>query len=130
MGRIAVASGDILESVQYIVIGGNITYNSVSVVDGDTFIGVTGVDTFTTDTGTPEVFEDSEIQGLSLEYIEPLDLRNRFPEETELINLELEVDPFGVPRFPEETELQGLSMELQFRRAKTQTIKKVWKTWL
>lgn len=112
MGRVAIASGDLIEGTLYIVVGGDIDYDGGTITDGNTFVA-TEVDTFSTNSGTPEVFEHTELTHLTLEYEEPRDYWDRFPDETELIALEMAVYPVTQNRFPDTTELKGLSLELE-----------------
>ncbi len=62
-----IISGNIVKGVEYQITGtGAIVYNSVTINAGSYFVGVSGVDTYTVDSGSPFVTEASLFKGLSI----------------------------------------------------------------
>lgn len=90
MARISITSGNINIGQRYLLEGGNITYDTVAYVAGDRFIG-TAATTFTVDSGTPIVTEDTVITNFSLTLVQPKDLSFRFPDSTTINSVGLTI---------------------------------------
>lgn len=65
---INIASGSIEEKACYLVAGsGSITYNSISYSVGQAFKGVSGITTYSIDSGSPNVYQDFQSTGVEQE---------------------------------------------------------------
>lgn len=112
-----IVSGSIEPKVLYLVVGvQSVTYNGTTYTTGQTFLGISGVTTYTLSGGisTAEVDEVTKYLGFSLE-IRPnsIDLPTIFPEITVLSGFAIEFNLNKSEQITQEvTQISGFTIEL------------------
>lgn len=108
-----VISGNIAPNVSYYVVTNSITYNSIVVNVGSTFVGISGIITFT---GTGQVVDEFTLSDLSTELVDRV-WEGVYPEQLEMYNFESEiVQNQNGTIYPERLELYNFSTELDGKR--------------
>lgn len=107
MAKVNIPSGNIETGVVYEVNGtGTVTYNGTGRTNGQRFVGLSGVTTYTV-SGTVQVWQVFTLQAISIEQELPLSYTDRITLNG--ISIELEQKVF----YTDAIILQGLSIEVE-----------------